>query len=118
VHPIFGTREFHGGLDIAAPNGASVRAAAGGVVWFVGVHLGNGLVVIIDHGHGVWTEYSHLSAALVCCAQRIAAGQVLGRVGSTGWSTGPHLFFEVRDHTVPVNPLAYLSPRVLQAVVR
>jgi len=108
IHPIFGTREFHTGLDIANRYGTPVRAALGGIVRFAGWMAGYGRLVVVDHGGGLQTTYSHLSAMLVSLGERVLKGQILGQIGSTGWSTGPHLFFEVRRNGVPVDPIPLL----------
>ena len=105
IHPIFRTREFHTGIDIAAPYGTPVEAAHDGIVIFNGWMRGYGLLVILDHGGGLTTTYSHLSASVVHVSDHIVRGGVIGRIGSTGWSTGPHLFFEVREDGAPVDPL-------------
>jgi len=105
THPIFHTREFHTGIDIAVPYGTPIQAALDGDVLFDGWMRGYGRLVILDHGNGLSTTYSHLSAALVHAGQRVKRGDVIARIGSTGWSTGPHLFFEVRMDGQPVNPL-------------
>lgn len=109
VHPIFGRREFHTGMDIATRYGSPVVAARSGIVRFVGWMAGYGRLVVVDHDGGVETSYSHLSSALVNPGDRVAAGQVIGRIGNSGWSTGPHLFFEVRRNGVPVDPARYLN---------
>ncbi len=109
THPIFGTREFHTGVDIAARGGSPVLAARGGVVLFVGWRVGSGRIIVVGHGDGLETAYSHLSKATVQTGEHVAEGQVIGLVGSTGWSTGPHLFFEIRRNGVPQNPLHYLN---------
>ena len=109
IHPIFGTREFHTGLDIANRAGTPVRAAESGMVRFVGWMGGYGRLVVVTHANGLETSYSHLSAMLVALGQRVARGQVLGRMGSTGWSTGPHLLFEVRRNGVAVDPTPFLQ---------
>jgi murein DD-endopeptidase MepM/ murein hydrolase activator NlpD len=115
IHPIFGTREFHTGVDIANRMGTPIRAAAAGIVKFVGWMGGYGRLVVVAHGNGFETSYSHLSEMLVTLGQRVGRGQVLGRMGSTGWSTGPHLFFEVRRHGVALDPLPYLQGRLAVA---
>lgn len=109
IHPIFGSREFHTGMDIATRYGSPVVAALGGVVRFVGWKSGYGRLVVIEHDGGIETSYSHLSAAVVSPGQGVAPGQIIGRIGSSGWSTGPHLFFEVRRNGVPVDPARYLN---------
>lgn len=105
IHPLFGRRHLHTGLDIAAPRGTPVRAAASGVVLFAGWYGGYGKLVVLDHGQGLSTLYGHLSVVGVAVGQRVARNQVIGRVGSTGYSTGPHLHFEVRQNGRPVDPL-------------
>jgi murein DD-endopeptidase MepM/ murein hydrolase activator NlpD len=99
---------FHSGLDLAAPLGTQVRAAAAGrarVLWNQG---GYGLHVLLDSGGGLQTLYGHLAAASVLDGDAVRAGQEIGRVGSTGLSTGPHLHFEVRRNGRPVDPTPYL----------
>jgi len=105
IHPIFHTREFHTGIDIGAPWGTPIRAPASGTVIYTGWMRGYGMLVIVDHGNGLSTTYSHLSSYTVHVGEHIQRGQVIARIGSTGWSTGPHLFFEIRDNGQPVNPL-------------
>jgi len=95
-------------LDIANRYGTPVRAALGGIVRFAGWMAGYGRLVVVDHGGGLQTTYSHLSAMLVFLGERVLKGQILGQIGSTGWSTGPHLFFEVRRNGVPVDPVPLL----------
>ena len=109
VHPIFGGREFHTGMDIATRYGSPVVAARAGIVRFVGWKSGYGRIVVLAHGGGIETAYSHLSAALVSPGQQVGQGQVIGRIGNSGWSTGPHLFFEVRRNGVPMDPAHYLN---------
>ena len=109
VHPIFGGREFHTGMDIATRYGSPVVAARTGVVRFVGWKSGYGRIIVLAHDGGFETAYSHLSAAQVTPGQRVAEGQMIGRIGSSGWSTGPHLFFEVRRNGTPVDPARYLN---------
>jgi murein DD-endopeptidase MepM/ murein hydrolase activator NlpD len=100
--------EFHSGQDIEAPWGAPVVAGASGRVSFVGWQNGYGQLVVVDHGGGLTTRYGHLSHIDVELNQTVSRAQLLGRVGSTGRSTGPHLHYEVRINDQAVNPLPYL----------
>ena len=109
IHPIFKTRAFHSGIDIAAPSGTLVRAAAAGEVLFDGWLRGYGQVVILDHGRSYSTVYAHLSSSSVREGQVVGAGSVIGRVGRTGTATGYHLHFEVRVGSAVKNPLDYLK---------
>ncbi|SRR5579871_693798 len=109
IHPIFRTREFHTGLDIATRWGSPVLAARRGIVRFAGWASGYGEMIVLEHAHGMETRYSHLSRLLVRVGERVAEGQPIGQIGSTGWSTGPHLFFEVRRNGVAVDPAPYLD---------
>ena len=108
VHPIFGTQRLHTGIDIGADYGDAIRAADGGVVIHADWMGGYGNAVIIDHGNGISTLYAHNSQLLVSEGQTVSKGQTVARCGSTGYSTGPHLHFEVRHNGSPVNPLNYL----------
>ncbi len=99
---------FHGGIDIAADSGTPVRTARGGVVSRAGWVGAYGYLVSIDHGGGWETRYAHLSRIDVRVGQRLAQGAVLGLVGSTGASTGPHLHFEVRHEGRALDPLGFL----------
>lgn len=100
--------EFHTGQDIVVPWGTSVIAGAKGKVTFVGWQNGYGQLVIIDHGGGLTTRYAHLSEFDVELGQEVGRGEYIGRVGSTGRSTGPHLHYEIRINDEPVDPLQYL----------
>jgi murein DD-endopeptidase MepM/ murein hydrolase activator NlpD len=100
--------EFHSGQDIEAPWGAPVIAGASGKVSFVGWQNGYGQLVIVDHGGGLSTRYGHLSHIDVELNQTVQRAQLLGKVGSTGRSTGPHLHYEVRINDQAVDPLPYL----------
>lgn len=108
LHPILGVWRMHTGADFAAGMGTPLRAAADGVVIAAGPRGGYGLTTIIDHGGSLATMYAHQSAILVRAGQSVTRGQVVGRVGSTGLSTGPHAHFEVRVSGAPVDPLRYL----------
>ena len=103
-----GGYEFHSGQDIEAGWGAPVVAGASGRVSFVGWQNGYGQLVVVDHGGGLTTRYGHLSHIDVELNQTVSRAQLLGKVGSTGRSTGPHLHYEVRINDQPVNPLPYL----------
>ena len=100
--------EFHSGQDIDAATGDPVVAGASGAVTFVGWQNGYGQLVVIDHGGGLTTRYGHLSHTNVAQGQMVERSQLIGRVGSTGRSTGPHLHYEIRINDEPVNPLQYL----------
>jgi len=108
IHPIYKTRRFHEGIDLAAPVGRSVHAYTSGTVTFAGRTAGLGLAVYIDHGNGLETRYGHLSKIYVKKGQKVSTGDKIGAVGSTGLSTGPHLHFEVRKNGKPQNPWDYI----------
>lgn len=112
IHPIFKRQIFHSGVDIGAPYGANVKAANSGKVIFTGWYGGYGKVVIIDHGKvgGVPTTtlYAHLSSYRVEKGASVYRGQVIANIGTTGYSTGPHLHFEVRRNGATTNPLNYI----------
>lgn len=110
--------EFHSGQDIEAPPGAPVVAGASGTVSFVGWQNGYGQLVIVDHGGGLTTRYGHLSHIDVELGQVVSRAQLLGKVGSTGRSTGPHLHYEVRINDQPVNPQQYLLLSMKSAAVQ
>ncbi len=103
-NPFGGAPEFHQGLDIAAPSGTTVTAAASGTVIMAQWYGGYGNYILIDHGAGYSTGYGHLSAIYVSTGQAVQRGQAIGAVGSTGQSTGPHLHFEIRIAGKPVDP--------------
>ncbi|MBS4025389.1 MAG: peptidoglycan DD-metalloendopeptidase family protein [Clostridia bacterium] len=106
--PFGGGREFHNGIDIAAPTGTQVKAAGKGMVVFAGTRVGYGRTVIIDHGYGLKSLYAHNTSLAVKAGQWVEANQVIARVGSTGRSTGPHLHFTVELNGKAVNPFNYL----------
>lgn len=102
-------QRFHTGIDLAAPHGTPIVAARSGQVRVAGwSSVGYGFHVVLDHGGGLETLYAHMSRIAVRPGEWVEGGQVIGYVGSTGWSTGPHLHFEVRVNGVARNPLAYL----------
>ncbi len=107
----YGTRwgSLHAGVDIAGGYGAIIRAAAPGKVVFCGWFGGYGRCIIIDHGDRMSTLYGHAQALLVSLGQKVARGDAVAKVGSSGNSTGPHLHFEVRVDGVTINPLSYLG---------
>jgi murein DD-endopeptidase MepM/ murein hydrolase activator NlpD len=101
--------EFHPGLDIRALNGTPVAAAGSGTIVYAGRMRGYGNMVVVDHGLGLKTVYAHLSAIYADLGHRVETGDVIGGVGQTGRATGPHLHYEVRVGTAPVDPMCYLS---------
>lgn len=114
--PFSGSAAFHSGLDFKGATGAPIYSAADGKIVFVGRRPGYGNCVEIDHGNGLRTRYAHMSAFRARAGQSVRAGQLIGAVGSTGRSTGPHLHFEVRLRGKPVNPRPFLevAPNVLE----
>jgi murein DD-endopeptidase MepM/ murein hydrolase activator NlpD len=112
--PFNGEGAFHAGIDISAVYGTPVRATADGEVSGAAMGAGYGREVVLNHGHEVSTVYGHLSAIAVLPGQHVAQGQVIGYVGQTGRSTGPHLHYEVRVQNVPVNPHKYLRTTYAQ----
>jgi murein DD-endopeptidase MepM/ murein hydrolase activator NlpD len=110
-HPVLKKYKLHTGIDIRAGTGVSITAAAKGKVIVSGWRTGYGNTVIIDHGGGIATLYGHASKLLVNVGNEVKAGQTIAKVGSTGWSTGPHLHFEVIKNSSPVNPLKYVTSR-------
>ena len=108
IHPIYGTRRLHAGIDLRGATGTTVVAAGGGTVVFAGPRGGYGNTLIIDHGGSIATLYAHQSRLAVSQGQVVRPGQAIGAVGSTGLSSGPHLHFEVRVNGTPVDPLNYV----------
>ncbi len=107
VHPIYGYSLMHNGVDMNGGMGQNIVAAADGTVFFTGVKGGYGNSIMIDHGGGMVTLYAHQSRFAVSNGQKVNAGQVIGYVGTSGVSTGPHLHFEVRINGNPVDPAKY-----------
>jgi len=112
THPIFNSRTFHSGIDIAGPNLGSIKASNSGTVIYSGWYGGYGKVVIVDHGtvngSPITTLYAHLSSINVNKGQFVNKGDIVGHEGTTGYSTGPHCHFEVRVNGKPNNPLNYI----------
>lgn len=105
-------RGVHGGLDIGAAAGTPINAPADGVVKAAGPYPSYGNVVILDHGSGFTTRYGHLSKVEVKTGDRVVRGDLIGRVGATGWATGNHLHYEVRINGVPMDPYNYLGAKL------
>lgn len=113
-HPILGFARLHAGMDFGAPWGAPIYAVNDGAVSFAGYSGGHGNLVKLDHGGGIGTGYAHMSRIAVSPGERVRKGQVIGYVGSTGLSTGPHLHYELYHNGRPVNP-AFASFRMQPA---
>lgn len=107
--PFTGGGAFHPGLDFKGPSGAPIFAAAQGVVSFAGIRSGYGNCVEVDHGQGLVTRYAHMSRIEARPGERVGPGVEIGKIGSTGRSTGPHLHFEVRIADRPVDPRPFLE---------
>ncbi len=118
--PFTGAAAMHAGLDFSGPIGAPIYSAAKGTVSFVGVKSGYGKVVEISHGNGLVTRYAHMSKFAANVGEKVTAGAVIGAIGNTGRSTGPHLHFEVRNNGRPMNPRLFLerAPDVLEEIRR
>ncbi|MFY7835788.1 MAG: M23 family metallopeptidase [Novosphingobium sp.] len=108
-HPVLGGRRAHKGIDLSAPTGTPIRATADGTVEMADWFGGYGLYVQLDHGAAMETRYGHMSRIAVAAGQQVRKGDVIGYVGSTGRSTGPHLHYEVRVSGEAVNPLPYMQ---------
>lgn len=113
VHPITGQYKLHTGVDISAPMGATFVAANDGIVTKAGYNTAYGNMVIIDHGGGISTLYAHGSEILVTVGQTVKRNDPVLKVGSTGYSTGPHAHFEVRINGVVTNPIEYITNGVI-----
>jgi len=108
IDPFTGLRAFHEGMDFMAEVGEPVHAAAGGVVVYSDLHPQYGNMIEVDHGNGLSTRYAHMSKRLVKAGDVVLSGEEIGKVGSTGRATGPHLHFEVRQNGAPLNPARFL----------
>ncbi len=110
MHPIIGEEAFHRGIDLHTRYGSAILAPADGVVLYVGPKTAYGNMLVVLHGGGIATVYGHLWKFAVHPYERVQKGQTLGYTGNTGFSTGPHLHFEVRQDGEPTNPLEWLPP--------
>lgn len=108
IHPILGGRRLHTGIDLGSVSGVPIHAAANGVVILAEVWGGYGRTVVIDHGGGLSTLYAHQSSIAASRGDEVLAGDVVGYIGCSGYCTGPHLHFEVREVGAPVDPMLYL----------
>jgi len=121
IHPILKTRRPHTGVDITAPRGTPVYATADGVVSRKQAQSGYGISVIIEHGYSYETLYAHLSKRVVKPGQKVKRGELIGYVGSTGFSLGPHLHYEVWRNGNPVNPVFFfisdITPEEYNAIL-
>lgn len=108
THPIFGTTIYHAGIDIGVDYGTPIHAADGGTVIAAEWYGGYGNAVIIDHGNGLQSLYGHNSSLTVSVGETVSQGQIIAYAGSTGYSTGPHCHFEVRQNGEAVDPMGYL----------
>jgi len=108
THPVLGGRRRHSGIDLAAPTGTPVYATADGLVGRADWFSSYGLYISIDHGADMETRFAHLSRLAVAAGDNVKKGDLIGYVGSTGRSTGPHLHYEVRIDGVAVNPIPYM----------
>jgi hypothetical protein len=111
--PFTGSYQPHNGIDIAAPKGTPVYATANGAVIGSSYQTGLGNTIVIDHGNGFTTHYGHLSKIKVTVGKKVARGEVIGLVGSTGYSTGPHLHYEVRNLNRALDPSKYIIKTIL-----
>ncbi|NOX30062.1 MAG: M23 family metallopeptidase [Actinobacteria bacterium] len=114
--PFTGESRMHRGLDLSAPTGTPIRATAGGTVTWAGAQGSYGELVIIDHGGGIESRYAHQSRVGVQVGEAVEAGQVIGEVGSTGRSTGPHLHFELRINGEAIDPTPWLNDEKREAI--
>jgi murein DD-endopeptidase MepM/ murein hydrolase activator NlpD len=112
LDPLTGEAAFHAGIDLAAPEGTPVRAAAAGAVVYSGARGAAGRMVEIEHGDGSRTRYAHLGRLHVAVGDAVAAGEVVGEVGTSGRTTGPHLHFAVESRGRAVDPELVLGPKV------
>ena len=116
-HPVVGGRRAHKGVDLAGPVGTPVHATADGVVGRADWFSSYGLYVAVEHGGNIETRYGHMSRLNVAAGQQVRKGDIIGYVGTTGRSTGPHLHYEVRIAGQSVNPIPYMQASEIRAAV-
>lgn len=109
--------KMHDGIDIAAPKGTSILAAADGIVHYAGWMKGYGRIIILKHGEGLKSVYAHNSKNLVKKGRKVVAGQVIAKVGNSGRSSGNHLHFEIRKNKMAMNPMKYLSSKASRLAI-
>lgn len=109
IHPLSGTKKWHNGVDFAAGEGTAIYATKAGTVTSATYNEAYGNMVTINHGDGYSSLYGHMTNYIVSVGDTVSAGQTIGYVGSTGWSTGPHLHFTIYYNGSDVNPLNYVS---------
>ena len=114
IHPIRRFSQFHQGIDLAAPIGVPIRAIRAGTVVFADPSAGFGQLIVVRHENGMTSHYAHCGEIKVNPGQKVGAGQIIGAIGSTGLSTGPHLHFEVRFNGMAVDPERYVPGLSLQ----
>lgn len=114
IHPVLGGRRGHKGVDLAGPTGTPIHATADGIVSRADWFSSYGLYVSLEHGGSLQTRYGHMSRLNVAAGQRVRKGEIIGYVGTTGRSTGPHLHYEVRIAGAAVNPVPYLQAGAYQ----
>ena len=114
-HPVLKSRKHHGGIDLAAPDGAPIRAVAQGTVIFADPYKSYGRLIVIRHSGGMTTHYGHCETIRVRPGQRVKPGEIIGAVGHTGRVTGPHLHFEVRLEGIAQDPQRFISGLALPA---
>ena len=116
VHPISRQHKHHDGMDIAAPKGSSIKPIADGTVISSGVKGGYGNVVVIEHDNGLTSMYAHCDELLVSVGEQIRKNMTIAKVGSTGFSTGPHLHLEIRKDGILVNPVDYIGTSYSESI--
>ncbi len=115
VHPVHHYTSHHSGIDLAAPKNSHVRAVANGKIIFADTYAGYGKLVTIEHKDGLVSLYGHLEEIRINIGDSVMAGQIIGRVGSSGVATGPHLHFELRKEGKPINPLSVFPELTAEA---